>query len=894
MKNYSGFQKQMLWILTILLISSLACNLPAIGSSTNTEAAGQEYIQGPTVTIQDPAPGKYIDLGETFPIFVSASDEKGVARIELWVDDFLVLSQEAPETEVDGVTPLVLSYGMMGTESGTYALIARAYNGLGVSGESLAINVTVTENKAVVNPVTMSYVTQEGQNTKDIAAVTGRSINDIVKANPGMKNIPNPGQIVAIPGVPGAQPPVQRPAQPPASANNKPFPGINPLDPGKAVGIAAGQNNQFIPNIFPNFQPPQNKLNPGLAAPTGINAIATGCKVSLSWIDNATGESAYTVFRRHLPDEVASKPIKTLAANQTSFIDEVTAPGKYMYSVGAVGSGKDSQNQQKAISESSFFTIQVDPDANCIDDLESVQYAHIEILNVTTKRASNGYAALWYSVNDSPGRRLPTPQGQYNPSGNWGMEDEVVPVSSNLLLNPDGRILVKFWASATTLAMNGHPVDLGEAYNAHRPTDIDAKVDNYYIAENDQFKVEYKIWIEDVRWTGKGTSSTIPAPTNLRIQQTTPTSRRITWDWNGEPSSIDGYILYRSYSCPGMDSKFHTPEMIAAPSRTTEITFRSEPMGCIYRYQVSAYGRKGESAASNSISGNTEGAYGIAGVEFSDITFSDLAGDATTGVKVRVYVNQHRRSSDAYWVQENSYDFTKWVFDGRLPNNSFGVVLAEKEFLTVGFSVSGIDKKGYVSQDSICSGGAILPPLTSWAKDQWSTTIRSSDGSCEVNINLLAAQQPIVTSSNDGEIVKPHTDIAVTRIASAGGQLFAYVENLGPDDLPNNSFSIVASWGDICTNGENHSINPWNQSHIVNVQSNLPQWIHIHDNLDDFYGRTMSGEIFKSHKSQCDIGTTIFIVDPGYYEDPKTSNYVDQNEENDSLEMRFNQIKSME
>ena len=57
----------------------------------------EETTTGPAVTIQSPAPGTQVKLGDSIPFLAYATDQQGVARLDLWVDDVLVFYQSSPQ-----------------------------------------------------------------------------------------------------------------------------------------------------------------------------------------------------------------------------------------------------------------------------------------------------------------------------------------------------------------------------------------------------------------------------------------------------------------------------------------------------------------------------------------------------------------------------------------------------------------------------------------------------------------------------------------------------------------------------------------------------------------------------------------------------------------------------
>jgi pre-peptidase/fibronectin type III domain protein len=97
---------------------------------------------------------------------------------------------------------------------------------------------------------------------------------------------------------------------------------------------AYGDIGQYI--VTGTIVPANNTPSPTLAAPT--NLVVTrgpGLQASLSWVDNATGETAYVVERR---SDIATQwvSIASLAANSRSYIDAAVADGRvYEYRVKA-------------------------------------------------------------------------------------------------------------------------------------------------------------------------------------------------------------------------------------------------------------------------------------------------------------------------------------------------------------------------------------------------------------------------------------------------------------------------------------------------------------------------------------------------------------------------------
>ncbi len=892
--------------MVIILLIILACNFPQVSEISSffepeTEHSlppSRQPINGPEVSFQTPISAIQLSKGEITPVRVSARDERGITRIDLWVDDVLVLSAKAPKDQPEGITPMILNYDMIAVETGMYSLVARAYNSLGILGESLAVHVSVSnEELADPDPGPVHYIAVEGDTIQSIGDDTGNTPDEIKKANPGIVDNPKPDQLIALPKVPSEEPPAQ-PALP-ILDGGIPQIGFLPIMPpgGQLLPEVQPDEDQITLDIFPEFKAEVNLLNPQLKTPDSLKASAADCKVTLSWNDNAEGEIGYAIYRRLIPDQVSPQFVASVPQDQTSYIDQVPFPGIYQYFVEAQGEPDKIKPDKNignlpdnaiATNRSTPFAINMKPSGSCIPDPEQTKFLHLQPIYFSFINTSGGFAALWYSINDSPGRRIPSNQGQYDPAGNWQVKDEVTPITGTTYLNPDQDIITKFWAAAYTLqdwAGSGGPTDVGEAYKAHIAEDIGEKDDRYYVAQNNLFKVQYKLWLENVRWTGKGTNPSIPAPKNLRIQRTTSTSRVLTWDWSGSTNKIDGFILYRSYSCPGMDAKIYAPKIILASQSTSEIELLSEPLGCVYKYELSAYGRQGESSRSNALEGSTESNFAMANLVFKYLVINDIP-YRPGGVRIDLYANDFHKRSQKYFLKEATYSLGNLIFDGRQPNNTIGLSLGEKEHLTLSFSISEIDDQGFVSKGSICKGAALVLPVKVWKEDSWELIMKSSDGSCEIIVGLNGVES---TSTPSGEIVFPQADITVTDIKHIGFQTFARIQNFGPEPLPANQIAYRASFGTMDKNGEFTITSPWYGVKTLNVQSSLPQWISLGEYIDQTYYYTC-----RNNPSNCNFAIQVEIWSDGLKDKDKKPNFHDPNPANNILRMEGRNIQPME
>jgi len=229
---------------------------------------------------------------------------------------------------------------------------------------------------------------------------------------------------------------------------------------------------------------------------------------------------------------------------------------------------------------------------------------------------------------------------------------------------------------------------------------------------------------------------------------------------------------------------------------------------------------------------------------------------------------------------------SKWVLGGRLPNNGFGVVLSEKEVLTIGFTVSGVSSSGHVAYGSVCSGASILPPVDAWKDDAWSTSIKSTDGSCELTVNLSGQKS---TKAGSGGVVMPQADIAIRNVSLIGNQIFALVENDGPDPLVNNTVFVGGVFGYQCQDGSDTKWGWWNGP-ITHVQSNLPQLIHLSYYLDNEFMQWHTGVADFEEREGCEFGIFVIAQAPENEAKGEKPNYLDSNKTNNALFVPFDRI----
>jgi hypothetical protein len=99
----------------------------------------------PTIVIIDPPSGSQFREGEEIAIRSTSTDEKGVVRVELIVDNVIIRADAAPVPQ--GQTTFNLSQTWQAT-SGTHTIFVRAYNTSGAVSDPVAISINVLPQNA--------------------------------------------------------------------------------------------------------------------------------------------------------------------------------------------------------------------------------------------------------------------------------------------------------------------------------------------------------------------------------------------------------------------------------------------------------------------------------------------------------------------------------------------------------------------------------------------------------------------------------------------------------------------------------------------------------------------------------------------------------------------------
>ena len=134
------------------LLKSHILLLSAIFLFTTCEEPDKEDTTPPEITITSPQNGA--SVSEIVTITCMASDNKGVEKVELWVNG--VTTGIADSTE-----PYSLDWNTTTYEDGSYSIIVRSYDTNGNTADSEAITLTVDNTVSYPNAVTLGQISYQ-------------------------------------------------------------------------------------------------------------------------------------------------------------------------------------------------------------------------------------------------------------------------------------------------------------------------------------------------------------------------------------------------------------------------------------------------------------------------------------------------------------------------------------------------------------------------------------------------------------------------------------------------------------------------------------------------------------------------------------------------------------
>ncbi len=160
---------------------------------------GRSLDSRPLVLIQSPLNGEYVDVGKGVAVQAVARMDKGVRRMQIWVDDTLVAEKNVSDEDIN--SPMVIVTNWVPQREGQHVVSVRAISADGISGQS-----TVFVNAEVAAAV--KHVVEEGETLEVIAASYGVEEEAIVQVNEAVgSGAPRVGDELEIPAAGGGSSP---------------------------------------------------------------------------------------------------------------------------------------------------------------------------------------------------------------------------------------------------------------------------------------------------------------------------------------------------------------------------------------------------------------------------------------------------------------------------------------------------------------------------------------------------------------------------------------------------------------------------------------------------------------------------------------------------------------
>ncbi len=139
---------------------------------------GRAFDSRPLVLIQEPGYDDNFQVGDGVIIHATATEDNGLTRIELWINDVLI---DALDAEEPAPTNLALLSSWIPTYEGETQIIVRAISNDDIPGQSsIRINVVSMEESSAV------HLVEEEETLESIADEYGSSPEELEELNPGM------------------------------------------------------------------------------------------------------------------------------------------------------------------------------------------------------------------------------------------------------------------------------------------------------------------------------------------------------------------------------------------------------------------------------------------------------------------------------------------------------------------------------------------------------------------------------------------------------------------------------------------------------------------------------------------------------------------------------------
>ena len=392
-------------------------------------------------------------------------------------------------------------------------------------------------------------------------------------------------------------------------------------------------------------------------------------------------------------------------------------------------------------------------------------------------------------------------------------------------------------STASTLG----PLEDSSFYNSYPVSQL--KKDTLRVAvardasNRSMFTLDYRLWVDDVMWTGTGQTDKLPAPTNLRLAP--GDLRALTWDWKGDPLDTVAYIVYRLYSCPAQDG-LAAPQVVDSTDRKLPIPAHTEFPGCAVRYQVSAYGQKGESPPSKPY--DVEATPGTArmSVSFTKLTVEPKSGKDVVHTQLTLSANQNKLNGYVS-LKKGVNKLNEFLIGGKDNNNSLLIDVAEKDKLQIGIVLGNTTKSMFVSR----------PTDTTWKEfrtvtrninlevggDKYVlTVVIGGEGPTPSGSKLLTADisisKPVACGSGGDKLVSGRIVFDPNNPSWEPPDICVILKNNGPDPVASAPVNLGWTWSDAHVAPERlsstYSISRW-----IGIPVGGQQWVKIIDAADE-------------------------------------------------------------
>jgi hypothetical protein len=570
MKNQSGCAKfgAILTLLLGVLGLVALCAFIFIDYSSRQQRQVRAQFAPPTVLVTDPASGESASAGSYLGVSATAMGASPIVSVELWLDGELKETQSSDQLE--GVSSFYANFGLLIPSEGPHMLFVRAVNANGVIGQSLPVSL-ISEPKPA--EVFLAVTAQEGETLEGIATAYAASPEILQELNPDLGNQPPAGTLVKVPLPPKEEPPAppQPPASPPPGSTPVEIPNVPMLQITYVGSPGLLPSGPFLPEPF------AVKAGPPIA-PTGLQVEVKGCKVILRWNDNADDEENYYVYMVPVTFHGFTVPIANLKPSPS------TGPAWHEFQPtagGAVSLWVEAANSYGS-KPSNIAWVYIPYVSGC-----SPTTAHdLDVTLLDISVAGNLEEIYCYvSIENSPEQRIPFQKDVFIPLHNGKSQ---IPSSDGFFVIPV--------PIDKSLDLSGVCIGwLGNSYYELGPFS-DSLTPDTWNGERQALRwngheIGLSVKPRQV-WLGGaiGISSTnpmLPAPYALleepRPEAKSDLARTLRWKWDGDPTKIDGYVIF-------LNGKPHTHTY--SPKNPEEWVYLPGECGGQIRWQVAA--RTGE------------------------------------------------------------------------------------------------------------------------------------------------------------------------------------------------------------------------------------------------------------------------------------------------------------